>query len=134
MLDVKKLLAKLLKCDYVIEEGTSDIWKYRKWASGIAECWGTRTVSLNINQGFGTLYYQTFTQDLPSNLFTQIDSVTATRGGAGGSGNGLVWISFHSVSTTSLGAYASDSVSQSQTWAFSFHVKGLWKAFAPRGQ
>lgn len=26
--------------DYVIEEGTSDIWSYRKWKSGIAECWG----------------------------------------------------------------------------------------------
>lgn len=26
--------------DAVIEVGTSGIWTYRKWASGIAECWG----------------------------------------------------------------------------------------------
>lgn len=26
--------------DYIVEEGTSGIWTYRKWASGIAECWG----------------------------------------------------------------------------------------------
>lgn len=26
--------------DFVIEEGTSDIWTYRKWSSGLAECWG----------------------------------------------------------------------------------------------
>lgn len=25
--------------DYVVEQGTSGIWTYRKWASGIAECW-----------------------------------------------------------------------------------------------
>lgn len=25
--------------DYIVEQGTSDIWSYRKWHSGIAECW-----------------------------------------------------------------------------------------------
>ena len=44
MIDVKKTLAKLLNCDYVIEEGSSGIWTYRKWASGIAECWGTKGI------------------------------------------------------------------------------------------
>ncbi len=33
--------------DYVLEQGVSDIWVYRKWNSGVAECWGTKTVSLN---------------------------------------------------------------------------------------
>lgn len=26
--------------DYIVEQGTSGIWTYRKWESGIAECWG----------------------------------------------------------------------------------------------
>jgi hypothetical protein len=30
-----------MKIDYVVEQGTSGIWTYRKWDSGIAECWGT---------------------------------------------------------------------------------------------
>ena len=30
--------------DYVVEQGASDIWTYRKWASGIAECWGEVTL------------------------------------------------------------------------------------------
>lgn len=25
--------------DYIVEQGTKDIWTYRKWNSGIAECW-----------------------------------------------------------------------------------------------
>lgn len=26
--------------DYIVDEGVSGIWTYRKWNSGIAECWG----------------------------------------------------------------------------------------------
>lgn len=26
--------------DYIVEQGTDGIWTYRKWSSGIAECWG----------------------------------------------------------------------------------------------
>lgn len=33
--------------DYVVEQGTDGIWTYRKWASGIAECW--RKVTQNIS-------------------------------------------------------------------------------------
>lgn len=31
------------KVDFVIEQGTSGIWNYRKWSSGIAECWAILT-------------------------------------------------------------------------------------------
>ena len=50
MLDVKALLAKMLnaiKVDYIVEQGTSGGWTYRKWNSGIAECWGTGTIGSN---------------------------------------------------------------------------------------
>lgn len=29
-----------LSADYIVEQGKSGIWTYRKWASGLAECWG----------------------------------------------------------------------------------------------
>ena len=35
--------------DYVVEQGTSGIWTYRKWASGIAECWGTYSKQIAAN-------------------------------------------------------------------------------------
>lgn len=43
--DLKAVLNEVLpsepvEADYVVEQGTSGIWGYRKWASGIAECWG----------------------------------------------------------------------------------------------
>lgn len=42
--------------DYVIATGTSGIWTYRKWKSGIAECWGRKSVSTAINSAWGNLY------------------------------------------------------------------------------
>ena len=43
--DLKNVLDEVLpskpaEADYVVEQGTGGIWAYRKWASGIAECWG----------------------------------------------------------------------------------------------
>lgn len=35
--------------DAVVEQGTSGIWTYRKWKSGVAECWGE--VSTNVEGG-----------------------------------------------------------------------------------
>jgi hypothetical protein len=38
--------------DYVVEQGTNGIWTYRKWNSGIAECWGnvsTKPTTVNGN-------------------------------------------------------------------------------------
>ena len=35
--------------DFVTEQGTSGIWTYRKWHSGIMECWGIYTASMAVN-------------------------------------------------------------------------------------
>lgn len=43
--------------DFVVERGTSGIWTYRKWASGIAECWGTsETVTMDSWKEWGGMY------------------------------------------------------------------------------
>lgn len=43
--------------DFVIETGTSGIWTYRKWNSGIAECWGTiAATSHSITSAWGAIY------------------------------------------------------------------------------
>ena len=45
--------------DYVVEQGTSTdgMWTYRKWNSGIAECWGIYTMASSCTLAWGTLYY-----------------------------------------------------------------------------
>ena len=48
--------------DYVVEQGTSGIWIYRKWASGIAELWGVSdaiTQTTDFDWGILTSNYPT---------------------------------------------------------------------------
>ena len=42
--------------DFIIEEGTDGIWSYRKWASGYAECWGSKLYTRTFNNMWGSLY------------------------------------------------------------------------------
>jgi hypothetical protein len=55
--------------DFVVEQGTSDIWTYRKWNSGIAECWcnksttpttvnGTNSISVSLPFTFVGIDYK----------------------------------------------------------------------------
>jgi hypothetical protein len=47
-----------IMADFVVEQGTSGIWTWRKWYSGVAECWGKNIVTLDITNPWGnTLYY-----------------------------------------------------------------------------
>lgn len=85
ILDIKKVIKDILVklnliADYVIEEGTSDVWTYRKWNSGIAECWmryqGTVSAySSSMLSGAAYGYYKNW--NLPFE-FTELYTKTAT--------------------------------------------------------
>lgn len=42
--------------DYIVEQGVSGIWTYRKWNSGLAECWGTYEFQTAVNTAWGSIY------------------------------------------------------------------------------
>lgn len=74
--------------DYIIENGSSGIWKWHKYASGQIKCWGEKSwtgVECSTSAGGG---YRSAdqTQALPSGLFTAIDVCQATMKGSGGNG------------------------------------------------
>lgn len=110
--------------DYVVEQGTSDIWTYRKWNSGIAECWGTTAYrSVSTTSAFGNAYYgslQTITY--PSGLFTVAPKATITIL----SGNGL-WAGITSETTASVSYYPYAPKNQSHTIAEQVKLIGGWK-------
>lgn len=61
--------------DFPIEEGTEGIWSYRKWHSGIAECWGLYPVAdATITTPWGNLYETAINYQLnfPKGLFADI--------------------------------------------------------------
>lgn len=57
--------------DYIVEQGTSGIWTYRKWNSGLAEAWGEATVTVATQTQYGGGFYNgsVLEQALPSGLF-----------------------------------------------------------------
>ena len=55
--------------DFVVAKGTSGIWTYRKWHSGIAECWGKYSFTTAINVAWGVLY-ESGAVSLPAFPFT----------------------------------------------------------------
>ena len=62
--------------DTVVEQGTSGIWRYRKWASGISECWGIYTASGSFSNGASQwrgLYTSMLSSGVafPENLFAE---------------------------------------------------------------
>ena len=65
--------------DFVVEQGTSGIWEYRKWYSGKVECWGKSAISLYIDIAWGTLYYNRVdAHAFPSGLFTSVPKCQVT--------------------------------------------------------
>lgn len=118
--------------DYVIEEGSSDIWTYRKWASGFAECWGVKTYTLS---SAGTVwvspdyYYEVTTVNYPF-TFTSvpIETVTPVRSSANaywlykGDGTGADNTTTH---TARYGAIKINSFDSGSTITLSFNVVGM---------
>lgn len=70
--------------DILEAQGTSGVWTFRKWKSGIAECWGTPSVQSGAWSGSNSLYYTTKSLSLPSGLFTGSPNVMLTVREAGG--------------------------------------------------
>lgn len=75
--------------DYVIAQGKTGAWTWRKWSSGVAEMWSVfGTDKLSISSAWGSLYYGTW-MDLAQNVtarkypfsFVEAPSVTASYSG-----------------------------------------------------
>lgn len=42
--------------DFVIQQGVSGVWTYRKWKSGIAECWCQHSFTATVSTAWGVLF------------------------------------------------------------------------------
>ena len=114
------------QADYIVEQGTSGNWTYRKWNSGISECWATVSVEVTSYQAWGNQYYSTpyCTATFPTDLFVSIPVVTAIRTG-GAEGTTVVGgVSKTGVSTMYI---LRPIVPPNGTLYFSVCANGTWK-------
>lgn len=110
--------------DYVIEQGISGIWTYRKWNSGIAECWGKHTETLSRYATFGPFYGYNTSVAFPSNLFVSTPVHTYT---ASVSSTFAMPASGIGVSATSTALYALAAIDGTYECSFEIMAKGKWK-------
>lgn len=111
--------------DYVVEEGTSGDWIYRKWNSGVAECW--RTIADNrpstAFSATGSVYYRNVTGiSFPSGLFTARPKVVvnADFGNVGAA-------SATSVSATGFTITELSAVSTARAVTLDIYAVGTWR-------
>lgn len=116
--------------DYIVEQDTSGIWTFRKWNSGVAECWGTRTITgVKVDKQWGSLYYAETPAAIAYPItFTSTPVETATMS----SNNMSAWVATASVNTaSSTGKYflmrPDSAATTTYTVYIHYHVTGRWK-------
>ena len=116
--------------DLVVEEGTSGIWRYRKWSSGIAECWGKQTVSINFGQQIASSLYTSanMTSTPYPDIFTSIEYVGCS--GAQTAHGGWATLASANLQTSTKVlevSYMAWTTSGTQSVSVSLFMKGRWK-------
>ena len=117
--------------DYVVKSGINGIWTYQQWKSGIAKCWGTVSVSTNIQTNIeGTSLFHDDKKiksvEYPIN-FKSIPTETATLQSPGG----IAWLASRGKNTAKAsGVYTIISPDEQITnanYSISLQVEGSWK-------
>lgn len=124
-----RILNELANRDYITEQGTDGIWTYRKWKSGVSECWGTMTQSITSWSAWGNLYEgiaSIQTETYPNGLFISTPDFWAShKGSVIGC---FVEVYGQGSATTTPQVYAvRPTTSQTPTVYFSLYAKGVWK-------
>ena len=122
-----ELRADLGYGDYVLEQGTSGIWAYRKWASGVAECWLESDLSLTGSTPVAYMndsaYLTHATVNLPFTFKTQPRSVAE---GSLGTGSGFVNVLPES-GYSKVTVYVTGNQNSAEITIRSMIVTGRWK-------
>lgn len=115
--------------DFVVEQGTSGIWEYRKWYSGKAECWGRSRATVDILTAWEAIYYGTVDGvAFPSGLFTEAPmcQVTPEYGGTMQIAWNAVGGEATSTSTPSM-VFCRPNIAEGISFDILYYAIGKWK-------
>lgn len=121
---IGKLKQHSVSQDYIVAQGRSDIWFYRKWNSGLAEFWGGKAVS-----GAGSINVQAV--DFPFALVELLYKSASAIYSSGAKGVYILSGSGASTSLVNTGVYKiSQDVRDDSAMTYAsieYNVKGMWK-------
>lgn len=118
--EVSRIITTIECKDYVVEQGTN----YRKWNSGIAECWIRTSKNVALNNAYGSLYQGTWSWTFPI-TFTEAPTVVCSQFQWG---TGASWGTAPSASATTASLRGIDVLSRaSGACEISAYAIGKWK-------
>lgn len=112
----------------VIKQGTIGDWYYRKWLNGTAECWARRSLSVNIKDSWGAIYYGMVDNfAFPSELFISAPICQATV--EFGSSTQVAWLATSGKATKDLApaVLVCSPVTAEAGFDILYHAIGSWK-------
>lgn len=116
--------APTTEVDKVVEEGSNSNGSYRKWESGILECWISTSKSLALNSAYGSLYIGQWVWTFPV-PFISTPTVTCSHFKWM---SGASWGMIAGANTTVAYLQGVDAYSRAQnTCAISAYAIGKWK-------
>ena len=115
-----------LSVDYIVEQGTSGIWSYRKWNSGVSECWTTSLVDSgthNMSKNGNIYVSSTHSYNFPTDLFINVPILSANVQQGGG-----MWAKAtgSTTATTAVIAFLRSN-DDGGSITFNMEAKGQWK-------
>lgn len=123
------LIPDLGAADYIVEQGTTGVWTWCKWYSGLAECWGIVTLNVSSWHTWGTLYTsdQNGYFSYPG-IFVAAPVLNANLAGCGASGFLDVWGNNGTKARTpTMSIVRATSVSSAVNFKISLRAVGRWK-------
>lgn len=118
---------------YVEDEGANGIWHYVKYSNGVAECWGSKTVTADVTGAWGSLYSSGGVYDTMVNFpfsFVDVPAVAASLSGSGVGGWLMMTGNVNEPTTkthTGIYEFARGTAREGASFTINFIVKGRWK-------
>lgn len=109
-------------------------WTYRKWSSGLLECWCSIPISTTVNTAWGNMYVAAVSNIYKTDLSypvqpTATPNITVTLG-AGATKGMLIADNSYAADNVSTGRYniaSPVSITSSTTFRLNYYVRGKWK-------
>lgn len=118
--------------DFVVESGTTGMWRYKKWSDGTAECFGRITITTTLDSAWGSLHtganrierqnYPFEFVEIPVEVVIGRASANACWAYSESDGRGL-----NTTTQTAIYNVARTGSAGSNTVHFDFYVVGKWK-------
>lgn len=116
--------------DFVIDEGTSGGWSYRKWNNGTYECWAIFTHQTAVSNGWGNAFISGSAQGGETYPIKFVSTPNLQYGVTASTADGAwLMLGTHSAPLTNLPTMHVVRGASTSAKAFYFHwyVRGKWK-------